>query len=107
MAAALMVAALVTYGMANGKESKLSELCSDRSPCDLTDPSEEGRSRAIALQGSRDSLATATSVLWISGALLAAGGAVWFLVERGEQEQPSVTAHVTPSSAGLMLRGTL
>jgi hypothetical protein len=94
--AVLLGASLVTGIMAASRADRL-----DRE-CDGDDCSE-------SLEDVRDSgqtLATATDILWISGALAAGAGLTLFLLDDGDSETPALEAGCFSMSCGVRARGT-
>jgi hypothetical protein len=93
--AALLGASLVTGIMAASKADHLDRECDgDDCPTSLKDVRDSGQT-----------LATATDVLWISGALAAGAGVTLFLLDDGDAEAPAVQAGCFGAGCGLSASG--
>jgi hypothetical protein len=93
--AALLGASLVTGIMAASKADQLDREC-------------DGGVCPASLEDERDSgemLATATDILWISGALAAGAGVTLFLLDDGDAETPALEAGCFSTSCGVRASG--
>jgi tetratricopeptide (TPR) repeat protein len=96
---ALLVGALITGIMAKGAESDLDDACPGRVDCDPADASIRDRMNRLGV---------ATDVLWITGAVAAAGGLIWLLVSgRSDEapEEPALSFGCGPGACGVAYRG--
>lgn len=93
--AALLGASLVTGIMAASKAEQLDRECDG----DACPPSLEN------VRDSGQTLATATDILWISGALAAGAGVTLFLLDDGDSEAPAVEAGCFAMSCGVRASG--
>ena len=93
--AALLGASLVTGILAASKADQLDRECDgDDCPASLEDVRDSGQT-----------LATATDVLWITGALAAGAGITLFLLDDGDTEAPAVEAGCFAMSCGVRASG--
>jgi hypothetical protein len=94
--AALIGTSVVTGLMASSKASQLKKEC-DGKACD---PSLK------SVQESAASLAVATDVLWISGALILGAGVTLFVLDHGKSESATVQAGCFDAGCGLRASGS-
>jgi len=94
--AALIGTSVVTGLMASSKASQLKKECADK----ICDGSLKG------VQQSAHSLAVATDVLWISGAVFVGAGVTLFVLDHRASESVAVQAGCFDAACGLQANGT-
>ena len=94
---AALVASVITGVAALGEQSTLDGMC-DAGGCDPGFEDAQDRGRALSI---------ATDVLWVSGAVLAAAGLVWGLIQLGSGDDVQVAAGCTSDGCAALIRGEL
>jgi hypothetical protein len=92
--AALLIASAVTGSLALSAQGDLEDACPEKDACAASNQSTADKA---------DSLALATDVLWVTGAVAVAGGVTWWLLGR-RHDDTQVGAVITHDRAALSVQ---